>query len=570
MKRFDLAAEVAKQLITIASAIITVVIAFYEKFFSHSGCTFAAMVAALFVFIVSIGLGVLSIGGVTTLVEDQERDPKGFFELRGSSAQKLAIAQQVVFTIGLILFLVVAAFDLANGSDAAKEAGGTASAPTKLSTPIVWAQLRPDGANAQGQLIARAIVSPDDNCPNATFEGQGYWNGKSWPMAERWTARTGAFAIKICEIAYPGQLSAKIGQVRLEPRPADPKVILVIGDTGCRLTMEQQQDCSDAQDWPFARTAATARIAKPDLIIHVGDYHYREAPCPASMACADSPYGDNWATWLRDFFQPAEPMLARAPWIMVRGNHEGQTRAGPGFQLLLSPQPRPAIEEPWADDAPPYQLQFRRLTMTVVDVANSDGGDDDRRRETYVKSIKSLLAPEKPSVETPAKPPSENWLLIHKPLWVHVGCNEGVPYKSCPGTVPKPGKDDPIDAIRALFKPATEVTPPALILSGDTHVFEMFAPDDPKVPDQLIAGMSGTALEKKENFDPGPNRKLSDETLSGVVGKLWVQYGFGYLVLDKEASGWIATLYDVDGRRKVRCNVKPAPGADVCAAVTGP
>ena len=36
MKRFDFANDVAKQLITITSAIITVVIAFYEKFFSLS------------------------------------------------------------------------------------------------------------------------------------------------------------------------------------------------------------------------------------------------------------------------------------------------------------------------------------------------------------------------------------------------------------------------------------------------------------------------------------------------------------------------------------------------------
>ena len=44
--------------------------------------------------------------------------------------------------------------------------------------------------------------------------------------------------------------------------------------------------------WPFPKIAATAAAARPDLVIHVGDYHYREAPCPAERAgCANSPSG---------------------------------------------------------------------------------------------------------------------------------------------------------------------------------------------------------------------------------------------------------------------------------------
>ena len=74
MKRFDLANEVAKQLITIASAIITVLVAFYEKFFSHEDWIFILVFVVLLIFILSILIGVLSIGGLTTLVESQEHN----------------------------------------------------------------------------------------------------------------------------------------------------------------------------------------------------------------------------------------------------------------------------------------------------------------------------------------------------------------------------------------------------------------------------------------------------------------------------------------------------------------
>ena len=60
--------------------------------------------------------------------------------------------------------------------------------------------------------------------------------------------------------------------------------------------------------------AAAAAQLKPDLVIHVGDYLYREEPCPAGNAgCAGSPSGDNWASWQADFFTPAAPLWPPRP-----------------------------------------------------------------------------------------------------------------------------------------------------------------------------------------------------------------------------------------------------------------
>ena len=98
---------------------------------------------------------------------------------------------------------------------------------------------------------------------------------------------------------------------------SDPQRIVVFGDTGCRIKGKSLQDCSDPAKWPFARIAAEAARLKPDLVIHVGDYLYRESACPPDFAgCTGTPFGDNWPTWDADFFAPAKPLLVVAPWVM--------------------------------------------------------------------------------------------------------------------------------------------------------------------------------------------------------------------------------------------------------------
>ena len=49
--------------------------------------------------------------------------------------------------------------------------------------------------------------------------------------------------------------------------------------------------------------------------------------------------GDNWAVWQNDFFDPAAPLLAAAPWVLVRGNHELCRRGGHGWFRFLDRLP---------------------------------------------------------------------------------------------------------------------------------------------------------------------------------------------------------------------------------------
>ncbi|MGZ9086891.1 MAG: hypothetical protein ACXW3R_15460 [Rhodoplanes sp.] len=167
--------------------------------------------------------------------------------------------------------------------------------------------------------IARAILSNTSECPTIDVGG----------VAERMSVRAGAdaaFQVLVCEAPIPpGTSSAAIGGRRLPVPQATLGPIAAFGDTGCRLKAADKeksdhdhsgagrfQDCDKGSKWPFSRLSATAAARKPGLVIHVGDYLYRESPCPTGdIGCKGSPYGDNWATWQADFFSAGGPAARR-------------------------------------------------------------------------------------------------------------------------------------------------------------------------------------------------------------------------------------------------------------------
>jgi hypothetical protein len=156
----------------------------------------------------------------------------------------------------------------------------------------------------------------------------------------------------------------------------EPQRIVVIGDSGCRLNIFAGafQACNDPIEWPFAQVAAAAAAMQPDLVIHVGDYHYRENACPVGDAgCAGSPWGYGWDAWDADFFTPARALLAKAPWIFVRGNHESCNRAGQGWWRFLDPRPieprrdcNDAADDSIGDYSEPYAVPIAVDTRLLV------------------------------------------------------------------------------------------------------------------------------------------------------------------------------------------------------------
>src|SRR5262249_48310803 len=143
------------------------------------------------------------------------------------------------------------------------------------------------------------------------------------------------FPVRVCEAAAP-----EGKRVQLDGRPlplpaAEIRHIVVFGDTGCRIKLHRKpQNCAKPGKWPYAKVAERAAQAHPDLVIHVGDYLYREF-CDVE-ACAGEAVGYGWKGWDADFFTPSAKLFAAAPWIMVRGNHENCSRATEGWFRFLA------------------------------------------------------------------------------------------------------------------------------------------------------------------------------------------------------------------------------------------
>ncbi|HWK45594.1 MAG TPA: metallophosphoesterase [Stellaceae bacterium] len=385
-----------------------------------------------------------------------------------------------------------------------------------------YVQLGPEGTP-----LAR-VVTDAAACPNITL------NGVEAGMTVRAAAAPPAFPVTTCEAYVPaGVTSARVGDDVLPIPVAEPKRIIVIGDTGCRLKDDQIQACNVAAEWPFFDIASTAAQMKPDLVIHVGDYHYRETPCPAGDArCQPSPYGDSWAAWQADFFEPAVPLLAAAPWITVRGNHEDCDRAGAGWFRLMEPRrmPTEARAPACTDMTAPYWVPIGRETAWVFDSA---AAQDYKTRPAQIEAYRRQWATMTEGITGPS------WLLTHKPIW-------GI---AAAGMLD--GKTVITELNPTLQQAADGNISPNLftVISGHVHTFQAVDFQGSR-PSQLIVGNSGDALSKPVAQD------LAGIAIDDMPTTNLATYGgFGFVLLERTDEGWNATLYDRLGVKLRRCQM---------------
>jgi hypothetical protein len=390
-----------------------------------------------------------------------------------------------------------------------------ASLPALAAEPELlarWVQYGADGA-AEARVVAAA-----GQCPAISIDGQ------SVPMKER-AAPNPAFPARICVAAVPSGARRIVVLGAALPAPkAAPSRIVVLGDTGCRVLKRSIQDCHDPAAWPLARVAAAAAAKHPDLVIHVGDYLYRETPCPAGDArCAGSPSGDRWRTWRADLFAPAAPLLRAAPWVAVRGNHEECARAGRGWTRLLSAAPVAADTGCTANE-PPFAVPVGSLNLIVLDDANApDAPPDAALAPVYREDFARVAAL--------AKGPS--WLLMHRPLRGIVRLPSGAV----------------VGGNATMLATAPDL--PAkigLLLSGHIHDFEAIN-YDADLPPQLIAGNGG------DNLDTAP-ADLAGIAVGGVTVKDGLTLpGFGFLLLTRETGGWRVEAFSARGALERRCRI---------------
>ena len=401
----------------------------------------------------------------------------------------------------------------------AQPAAPTAASPTAAAPPVdqAWVQLTDRGAEAR-------LITAAASCPDAIVDGKPLvTHPRGAPSAD--------FPVTVCAVLLPkGTTSAQIGGHVLPLPVAAPQRIVIFGDTGCRLKGAAIQNCDNPADWPFATVARLAAGHHPDLVIHVGDYYYRESRCPAKAGCGDSPWGDNWTTWSADFFQPAAPLLAAAPWVIVRGNHEDCSRGGPGWFTLLDNAPT-ALACPAA--SAPMALDIGGLTLYVLD---SSGTEDSQAPPDLVARFAAQL-----DILTRRPPAGPAWIITHRPIWGLVPV----------ATVGPIGPfETPINATEQAAAHRRSLAAVQMVVSGHIHHFATFAFAGDR-PAQLVAGTGGDIGE------PGDTPRVLSDTVS-LDGLRAQRFGFdryGFLVLERAGTDWAGDFYDVRDRPIAHCRL---------------
>jgi hypothetical protein len=421
-----------------------------------------------------------------------------------------------------------------------------------------------------GRVVLRAIVD-GPQCPSLTVDGRTLTMGeRAGPRTPASGPRGAAFAVRSCERALESPAHhARLGS-RVLPLPGRSlRRLLVIGDTGCRQKALQApaalpvlapvsaqigifQNCDDAGAWPFAGLAARAAAEQPDLVVHVGDYHYRESACPPGRTCAHGPWGYGWDAWNADFFSPAAPLLLAAPWVMTRGNHEECARAGQGWYRFLAPDPlregrdcdNPQADEV-ADYSPPYAVPLGdNWQLVVFDSASASSGAKPGSA-AYQQRREHLRAQYHRAAELAAVPGRHTIFVSHHPVFGYtlelggIAVGNGVMLDA----LEDPGARGPGPMLPAGVE---------LALHGHVHDFQAvdFRSGQPAT---LVAGHGGDALDR----DFPPHLSPSERERPGLaVRHVTEAVRFGYLVLERaEPGGWNLRAMGLDGATMVRCQV---------------
>ena len=429
-----------------------------------------------------------------------------------------------------------------------------AMSPASASTLAIWAQLGPnDEQHREPNLMIRAITDGDE-CPVLRADGQPH------PMKLRATPETvlkgvasARFPVRSCEANVPSNaVGLAFDNTPLPLTRGEPRRIVIIGDTGCRLEHEKGedyrlQDCNDAEAWPYAKLARHAAEARPDLVIHVGDYHYREVACPEGwIGCKGSPYGPGWDAWYADFFEPSAPLFATAPWIMVRGNNETCERAGEGWFRFLDTR---AMPRECRDFTEPIAITLGDFAFVVMDTASADP-EEPAVKKLRQEGLGELLQSQFQTARRLLTPAAEGWLLTHRPLYGLRSAKSAAPNNATSYVF------DNITLQAAAAQPADLLSGFEMILSGHIHIFEALNVEavvggniSHRTP-QLVVGIGG------DNLAPVEAGCTVEGGTGAVKAKGLAIRRFGYAVWDRKGKDWTGSLFNVDGKITTRCRLK--------------
>ena len=367
-------------------------------------------------------------------------------------------------------------------------------------------------------------------------------------------SKPSAYPVTVCDAPLPaGARGATVGGRSLPIPKRQIRRIVVIGDTGCRLKASDNayQACNDPKAYGFATVAAHAAAWRPDLVVHVGDYLYRENPCtPDHPGCAGSPWGYGWDSWKADFFAPGATLLAAAPWVVTRGNHENCNRAGQGWWRLLDPRPlephrdcNDVADDVTGDYSPPYAVSLGAGAQVVVmDLSHAGQKAIDPSDPRYAAFLATREA-----LARFAKKAAFTFAADHYPILgitVPAGQANAALSVGNPAFQSTFGKVDP-----ALLPAGVDV-----LLAGHIHLWE-HVDYSGATPSQFIAGFSGT---QEDEVALPPSLPAGTSPLPGVTVRqfdAWTK-GFGFMTMERTgALTWKVEVHQADGRVLRRCQI---------------
>jgi hypothetical protein len=427
-----------------------------------------------------------------------------------------------------------------------------------------------------------------------------------------------------CEaVVPPGHTQVTVSGVNMKLPVAKPRRILVMADTGCRVNGAlaangaNQQNCSDPTAFPFAQLSTYEATFNPDLVLQVGDWFYRDTNCltngvetfPGCNTPSSPNYetwGDTFDSWNADLFFPAKTLLAAAPWIMVRGNHESCGRGARGWYATLDPYPynynnvvcakTGTYPAPGANSATytgdfeaSYVVPASNVNILVHDSSfANDSAVDTNMAANYDIDLSNLLA----AVQA-AAPAAQNIFATHKPTF---GLSYGTAPTGC-ATGANGLSDESGDwTEQSVFNGGTGYTASAfksgvpdsisLFLSGHVHQFQYvtFPPHktlNMTFAPQLIVGTGGslldadcnTGLVPPGNTNPPPFGQLkfpyTVQTTGGTSGALSNTYShdeFGFALFDGvldpntgNITAYNAAIYTISSALAGHCKIQLNP-----------
>jgi hypothetical protein len=462
-----------------------------------------------------------------------------------------------------------------------------AAAATKPTIHYAWAQLVPQDADCTGTdcaavILFRAIVPRGASC-----EGLATSVKTNQPMrlSRRDNQKPDRFPIDVCESRFAadqnGANLADGSAVTWGGLAAGPQSIAIIGDTGC--DDGSAQNCNAVRKWPLARVAADAAWLASDLVIHVGDYRYRDR--------------DDWQNWKTDFFEPARALLLAAPWIMVRGNHENCFgESGFGWAFLLSPAAgkvtgcEASLKNDDALIEPTTAIDFKGLRIVTIDAADAKYRCQkwhDLYQGRDLKKLQSLIASAPAGSE-----PRTTWVLSHYPLF------DLYQSEPCPNGK---GRFISTRSLHALLGPELLRSAADAVISGDLHTSQLIdvrtSGAAGKRIVQFVAGNGGTYLDGEDDVlallktqgmacDPvgadryvrchdvalGPGQGFSGGDTQVTV-TAYLRHEFGFMSARRDGATWrfrtrtFGTDEAASGAAEISCII-PRGADDVCKPMT--